>query len=570
LELIETLLLFVVAASLIHMSRSWPRVAFGIILLSTGALLVDLLQVSNQSLDILSVSLAIEPAPRDFLVVAVVLTGTLALATITKKDRVSLGFLYWSWVPWFIALTVGDFVVAVFAWAMGFVVQVFGMKPRRFQRASGAAYFLVVNVIATASLLLANRFVALYPLTPERTFLIQFAVFFLALGFGIAFALVPFQFWIGPMTDDAPLPTTAAILALGQPIGLFLLIGFLNQNLWLVEKSNLFEVMTLAGLATSVVGGLMAAVERRAGRLLGYAAVFTFGFTLLDLGRASQEGIAYAGLEVLSRAVALTLLACAATVGNEVESVAVRRTAHAAAILAGFSLVGLRLGVGLSERWNALLQIAGSDQRIFALLILAHMGLLVGVIRFTSRWPKAEPAARQGMVEIGVTVKTEPVSQPLAGSVLNREFGTRSATAMMTPGNGGRSIEKQAAAGQISQEQDSPEIPTVAVSGGNGTGEEVNGSDSAEVTTDEYVFEDHLREIVKSLIERARPHLRDAARSLPRGTMGVVILIWSTWRIWMTMALLLAIVCALLIVGLVPGALFDRAVASLGHPPLVH
>ena len=71
----------------------------------------------------------------------------------------------------------------------------------------------------------------------------------------------------------APLPTAAAILALGQPIGLVLLIRFLDQYPWLVEKSNLFELMAVGGIAASIVGGLCAAVERRAGRLLGYTAV---------------------------------------------------------------------------------------------------------------------------------------------------------------------------------------------------------------------------------------------------------------------------------------------------------
>jgi formate hydrogenlyase subunit 3/multisubunit Na+/H+ antiporter MnhD subunit len=569
LSLIELTLLFVLVASLLHVTRSWARLACGVILLSTAALLLDVKQASTQPLDILGVSLTLEAVPRDFLLVGLVLTCALALATITRRDRTSLSFLYWSWIPWFIALMVNDFVVAVIAWAIGFVVEVFGMKPRKFHRASGAAYFLVVVVIATSSLLLANRFVGLYPLTPERTVLIQFAFLFLSLGYGMAFALFPFQFWVGPMTDDSPLPTAAAVLALGQPIGLLLLFRFLNQNVWLTEKSNLFELMALGGLVASIVGGLMAAVERRAGRLLGYAAVFTFGFALLDLSRATQEGLAYSGLEILSRAIGLTVLACAATIGREVEDLAVRRIAQTAVLLAGFSLVGLRLGVGLSERWNALLQIAGSDQRLFAILILAHMGLLVGVVRFTSRWLGAEVAEERDQLEIAAAAKTEPVYEPAGVPILRGESESGSARNVVS-GNGGRSGAETAAAGAVTLEPPARESAVaVMAGGGNGTGDDGEGEGEKPSAPEEYVFEEHLREIAKRIIARARPHVRHLARSLPSGTVGLIGLLWTTWRVWVSIALLLALVGVLLLVGFVPGALFDRVVASLGRPPIV-
>jgi formate hydrogenlyase subunit 3/multisubunit Na+/H+ antiporter MnhD subunit len=566
LNLDELLLIFILLAAFLHFTRSWPRFASVVVLLSTGTLLVEIPRLATQPLDVFSVSLALEAGPRDFLELGVLLTGALALAILTKKDRVSLSFLYWSWVPWLIALAVNDFVVAVFAWAMGFVIHVFAMKPRNYNRASGASYFLVIVVLVTACLLLANRFVALYPLTPERTSLIQFAVFFLALGFGIAFALFPFQFWVGPMTDDAPLPTTAAILALGQPIGLFLLIGFLNQNLWLIGKSNLIELMALAGLAAIIIGGLMAAVERRAGRLLGYAAVFTFGFAFLDLSRATQEGLAYSGLEILSRALGLVILASAATIGREVESLAVRRIAQAAVMLAGFSLVGVRLGVGLSERWNALLQVAGSDQRVLALLILAHMGLLVGIIRFTRSWFVSEQTEEKAPVETGRSAARELAYRASGTFVSERNVGQGATELILVSNESSRSIGKRAAEADVMQLES--EVQVLA-SGGNGTGDEVDAESESTGNEEEYVFEEHMREIVTSILVPLSHHLKKAARSLPSGTMAFILMAWDTWHVWMTITLLIALVCLLLFVGLVPGALFDRAVASLGHPPLV-
>jgi NADH:ubiquinone oxidoreductase subunit 2 (subunit N) len=570
LTLISLFSLLLILALVLYLIRFWPRLAFLVILFATAQLVLNTLKASTNSLDILSVTLTLEAAPRDFLTVGLGLTGLLALATLFQRDRVSLGFLFWSWAPWFIALVVNDFVVAVFAWTLGLVVAVFGMKPRKFHRASGAAYFLVVIVVALASLLLANRFIALYPLTPERTTLIQFAVVFLCLGFGLYFSLAPFHFWVGPMTDDAPLPTAAAVLALGQPIGLWLLFKLLNQTLWLSDKSNLFELMGLGGAATIIVGGLMAAVERRGGRMLGYAAIFTLGFALLDLSRATREGLAYSGLEILSRAVGLTALACAITIGREVKHPAARRIALAVSLLAGLSLVGLRLGVGLSERWNILLQLVGTDQRLFVLLILAHLGLLVGVIRFAGQWFEEDEARAERETEIAAPItrqlvyRRETVAVPAAVAELSRvEAGEGHA-------DGEESTREPAVMGPLSEEaRGELHVEDELTTEGNGTDQDNGGEALEPVATEEYVFEEHVGEIVRTLVERARPHLRQASRSLPAGTIGLLALIWNTWRLWASIALLAALVALLLAVGFVPGLWFDHAVASFGQPAFI-
>lgn len=559
--------LLAVFGMVIHLTRFWPKVAGVAIVIATILLIFNVAGASTASVDILGVSLTQDAASRDFVAVGLFLTGVLALATIFRRDRISLSFLYWSWPAWYVAYVVNDFVVAVFAWVLGLALAVFGMKPRRHHRASGAAAYLVVIVLTAASLLLANRFVVLYPQTPERTDLIQFAILFLSWGFGLAFALFPFQFWVGPMTDDAPLPTAAAILALGQPIGLVLLFRFLNQNLWLVEKADVFLLMQLGGMAAIVVGGLLAAVERRAGRLMGYAAIFAFGFALLDLSRASPEGLAYSALEVLARAIGLTLLASAVTIGRNVESVAVRRVAQAAVLLAGIDLVGLRLGVSLDERWNVFLQLAGSDTKLLTLLLLAHLGLLVGVIRFVRDWFEEEATVPADVVALTAAVEPEPavVVEEVGAAAPQGVLPSEAANAGQ--GNGRNAIhaeDEQGSTGALVRVQN----PTQKSPGKNGDGT-VDGSDDGGDELEEYVFEEHMREIMKTLVERGRPYIRRAASSLPSGTIGLLSLAWASWRVWVGIVLLVGLIGILLAFGLVPGAWFDRAVATLGQPPLV-
>ncbi|MGE5139528.1 MAG: hypothetical protein ACM3JD_08715, partial [Rudaea sp.] len=185
MNLLIFILLLVTLAVLLQGARFWARAAFVVALVGGLALVSIMLNLSSSSLDLLGTTLALDPSSRAFLAAALALTTLLALATTFVRDRTALPMLYWCWPAWVVALAVNDLVVSVFAWALGFIVLILGMKPRKYQRTSGAAYYLVVIVVATAAILLANRFIALYPLTPERTELIEAAVVFLAWGMGL-------------------------------------------------------------------------------------------------------------------------------------------------------------------------------------------------------------------------------------------------------------------------------------------------------------------------------------------------------------------------------------------------
>lgn len=375
-----------VSAVIVHVARYWRPFAF---VASVGVTVFLVWAVQNAaagSFDFFGLTFTFQPLSRDYMLAAMALSGVLAIATSFGDTRRTLGFLFWSWIVWFVALLVNDFVVGVFAWSAGLAVLVIAMEPRRSQRVGGAAYYLVLIIIAGALLLLGHRFAQLYPLTPDQVSLLETSILFLAWGLGLLLAVVPFMLWLGPMADETPLPIIALLLGLGQPIGLWLLYELIGEYPRLNELSNLTTIFQLSGIAAIIVGGALCALEQRPGRLMSFAALFALGFVFLDLGRNSIEGVTNAVLESFARALGLTLMAASITIAREVRNRWLNYVAILVFILGAMTLAGIAPGIALVTRWNLLLELEATDVRLFYLAMLATVGVLVGMTRYVMLW----------------------------------------------------------------------------------------------------------------------------------------------------------------------------------------
>lgn len=380
------LLVFAAAAVGVHIARYWRPLAFAASVAATVGLVWAVQNAASGSFEFFGLSFAFLPLSRDYLLAAMALSGVLAISTSFGDTRRTLGFLFWSWIIWLIALLVNNFVVGVFAWTAGLAVMVLAMEPRRAQRVGGAAYYLVLIIIAGAMLLLGHRFVQLYPLTPDQVSLIETSVLFLTWGLGLMLAVVPFMLWLGPMADETPLPIIAVLLGLGQPIGLWLLYELIGQYPRLVELSNLLAIFALAGVSAILVGGALCSLERRAGRLMSFAALFALGFVLLDLSRGTLEGMTNTVLETFARALGLTLVASSITIARTVENRWVSYVAVVVFIFGILNLAGITPGIALASRWSMLLELEATDARLFYLTMLATLGVLIGATRFVMLW----------------------------------------------------------------------------------------------------------------------------------------------------------------------------------------
>lgn len=376
----------VTSALVVHVARYWRPFGFIASVAATGLLVWAIRGSTSNTLDLFGVSFGLQPLARDYLLIALAMSGILAIATSFGEIRRTLGFLFWSWIAWVIALSVNDFVVGVFAWATGLAALVLAMEPRRAQRVGGAAYYLVFIILGSALLLLGNRFVQLYPLTPDQTALIDTAILFFTWGLGLLLAIVPFMVWLGPMADETPLPIIAMLLGLGQPIGLWLLYELIGQYPRLLEQSNLLAILTYGGMGAIFVGGLLCLFERRAGRLMSFAALFALGFVLLDLSRGTMEGTAYAVIEMFARALSLSVMAASISIARTIPRHWMQILAIFIFSLGGLNLAGIAPGIALATRWNILLEMDATDRRLFLLIMLATIGVLVGLARFVLLW----------------------------------------------------------------------------------------------------------------------------------------------------------------------------------------
>lgn len=392
---LDLLLLFLTAGALVvHLARYWRPFGFVASVTATILLVWAARDVTSQPLDLFGVSFALQPLARDYLVTALALSGVLAVATSFSETRRTLGFLFWSWIAWVIALSVNDFVIGVFAWSSGLAALVLAMEPRRAQRVGGAAYYLVLIILATALLLFGHRFVQLYPLTPDQTSLIDTALLFFTWGLGLLLAAVPFMLWLGPMADETPLPVIAMLLGLGQPIGLWLLYELIGQYPRLLEQSNLVAVLTYGGLGAIFVGGMLCAFERRAGRLLSFAALYALGFVLLDLSRSTLEGTAYGVIEAFARAMSLSVMAASIAIARTLPNRWLNALAILTFILGGLNITGMAPGIALATRWNLLLELEATDRRLFFIIMFATIGVLIGIARFVMQWVETLQAPR--------------------------------------------------------------------------------------------------------------------------------------------------------------------------------
>ncbi len=134
--------------------------------------------------------------------------------------------------------------------------------------------------------------------------------FLFVAAFGLKAAIVPLHFWLPDVHPSAPTPMSALLSGILIKVGAY---GLIRLTSLLFEGFQpLYEVLLILGLATILLGGLLALGQMDLKRLLAYSSVSQMGFILLGVGLATGKAFAAALFFLINHAIIKSMMFLAA------------------------------------------------------------------------------------------------------------------------------------------------------------------------------------------------------------------------------------------------------------------
>lgn len=375
----------------IRLLRRWQIPMLIATMAGSLALVAIVLTASSEPIDLFGRTVALDLSSLLYLLPAILVGAALAcfaLLNFQATDQ-SAGaiiahsqgaFFFLSLTAVVAAIALDSFPLAAVAWAIALIMLMFLATPHRAEGVGGAAQFILLTAIATASLLVSNRFLELYPLTPENLDLVRSAVLFLAWGLGLMLAVAPLHIWLSALADELPLLGVAFLVGIAQPVGIWLVLGRMNELSWLIEKSPLLTSLVAAGIITAPIGALLALSEKRDARWLAYLALVPLGHALIGLGLGTRLALVGALVTVTNRALGVALVAGGLTFVRTRPEREWQRLGALAILVGGFSLAGIPPTLGSTARIAIYSDLAANFGAI-ALMFAASAAALLATIR---------------------------------------------------------------------------------------------------------------------------------------------------------------------------------------------
>lgn len=208
------------------------------------------------------------------------------------------------------AVLAGDLLTFFIFWEAATAAAAFLMMYRKNALSLNATLkYLVMVIIASAFVLLGLSIV--YGLTgtlnyialrdaitalagADRTLLIISFVF-IAAGYAIEAAIVPFHFWLPDAYTAAPAPSAAFLSALVDQGSYYILIRILLFIILPPSVGGAFDwTLMLAVMAalTMIVGNIFALIQHNIKRMVAYICVADVGYNLIAITSATELGLA--------------------------------------------------------------------------------------------------------------------------------------------------------------------------------------------------------------------------------------------------------------------------------------
>ncbi len=292
------------------------------------------------------------------------------------------------------ALMVSQVVYAALFIEIAAIFAVFPLHEGR-TRAQGGLRFMAYTTLALPGLMVTQLLLDLFTIFPNDVGLLSTSAALLSVSFIILMGAVPFQAWLSAVTDDGSPPVVTFIFTVNQGAVWFMLLDYLQTYTWLSGQGAFGPFITAAGILMMTLGGLLAASQRKLGRLVGYATLVDNGALLLALGTHQTAGIALAALLLMARPFSLGLMTLGLAGLRQLGNGADTREALAGAawrapwrtaafLVGGIALAGFPLSLGFAARWGLYRLVAEITVSQAIAALAGSAGVMLGLV-FTMR-----------------------------------------------------------------------------------------------------------------------------------------------------------------------------------------
>ena len=321
------------------------------------------------------------------------------------------------------SIAVQPFLFAGLLIEIAVLVSIPMISPSNQTPGRGVVRFLIYQTLAMPFILFAGWLLAGVEASPGDLALTIQSTAMLGLGFAFLMAVFPLYNWIPQLLEESSPYVIGFLLWLLPTIASIYGMGFLDRYAWLRTSPELLVGLRVAGLLMVVTGGLWAAFQRHAGRLMAYTAIAETGFILIALGLDPKKSAAITFLLIPARGLGIAVWALSLSILKSEPSARPLRFASvqglarayplaaAGLILAALSTAGFPLLAGFPPRLALWEGIAQQSLGIAIWFLIGLLGLLTGAARMLAAlvmnkeettWTSKETWTQRGMLGIGL------------------------------------------------------------------------------------------------------------------------------------------------------------------------
>jgi multicomponent Na+:H+ antiporter subunit D len=218
-----------------------------------------------------------------------------------------------------LALTADLFNLYVFlevAAVAGYALVAYGQQG---DNVEGAFKYLMLSVVATSGILLSLSFIYFMTGTLNLSLLatragaaidvklIAVCLALFLMGFGLKVGVVPFHGWLPDAYPSAPAPISAMLSGvLGKVSGIYALLRVIFSVFGLTPTLSL--LFTALGVASMLIGALLAIGQTDFRRMLAYSSISQVGYMFLGFGTGTPLGVAAGLFHLLNHSIFKALL----------------------------------------------------------------------------------------------------------------------------------------------------------------------------------------------------------------------------------------------------------------------